>query len=78
MSYVKFATTIDKPIAGMPELDGLVGKRIEIIALEQPQTVPAAAATPVTTPTKRAGWAKGKIRLSDDFDEPLEEFKDYM
>jgi len=24
------------------------------------------------------GWAKGMIWMSDDFDEPLEEFKDYM
>jgi hypothetical protein len=24
------------------------------------------------------GYAKGKIHLSDDFDEPLEEFKDYI
>ncbi len=24
------------------------------------------------------GFAKGKIKLSDDFDEPLEEFKNYM
>ena len=24
------------------------------------------------------GFAKGKIELSEDFDEPLDEFKDYM
>ena len=24
------------------------------------------------------GMFKGKIRMSDDFDEPLEDFKDYM
>ncbi len=24
------------------------------------------------------GMLKGKIKMSDDFDEPLEEFKDYM
>ncbi len=30
-------------------------------------------------PTKRSfGLAKGKIHLSDDFDEPLEDLKDYM
>ena len=26
----------------------------------------------------RPGSAKGKIRMSPDFDEPLDEFKDYM
>ena len=30
-------------------------------------------------PKKREfGFAKGKIKLTNDFDEPLEEFKDYM
>lgn len=26
----------------------------------------------------KAGSAKGRVWMSDDFDEPLEEFKDYM
>ncbi|QQR88096.1 MAG: DUF2281 domain-containing protein [Flavobacteriales bacterium] len=34
-----------------------------------------------TTPTKQRrqlGLLKGKIHIPDDFDEPLEDFKDYM
>ena len=27
---------------------------------------------------RRAGSAKGLVTISEDFDEPLEEFKDYM
>jgi hypothetical protein len=27
---------------------------------------------------RQAGLLKGKIRMSDDFDEPLEDMKDYM
>jgi hypothetical protein len=27
---------------------------------------------------RKAGSLKGKIKMSDDFDEPLEEFKDYI
>ena len=27
---------------------------------------------------RRAGSAKGLVTISDDFDEPLEDFKDYM
>lgn len=27
---------------------------------------------------RKAGSLKGKIMMSDDFDEPLEDFKDYM
>jgi Protein of unknown function (DUF2281) len=31
-------------------------------------------------PAKRGGFGiwKGKIKIADDFDEPLEDFKDYM
>jgi prevent-host-death family protein len=29
-------------------------------------------------PKRRLGTAKGKIKLSDDFDEPLQDFKKYM
>ena len=29
-------------------------------------------------PKRRLGTAKGKIKISDDFDEPLEDFKEYM
>ena len=32
---------------------------------------------PVLRPLKR-GSAKGKVWMSDDFDEPLEDFKEYM
>ena len=31
-----------------------------------------------TGPCRKAGSAKGKIWIAPDFDEPLEEFKDYM
>jgi len=29
-------------------------------------------------PKRQLGTAKGKIKISDDFDEPLEDFKEYM
>jgi hypothetical protein len=29
-------------------------------------------------PTPKFGGLKGKIHLSDDFDEPLDDFKEYM
>ncbi len=32
---------------------------------------------PIKRPLKR-GSAKGKVWMSDDFDEPLEDFKEYM
>ena len=29
-------------------------------------------------PARRLGSMKGKIRMADDFDEPLDDFKEYM
>jgi len=34
--------------------------------------------TKSTVKEREFGFAKGKIALSDDFDEPLEEFSNYM
>lgn len=41
---------------------------------------PAVKLVPVDSPppNRKAGSAKGKIIMSDDFDEPLEDFEDYM
>lgn len=30
------------------------------------------------TGRRELGWAKGMIKMSDDFDAPLDEFKEYM
>ncbi len=38
---------------------------------------PVAKISPIKRPLKR-GSAKGKVWMSDDFDEPLEEFQEYM
>jgi prevent-host-death family protein len=54
----------------------LTGEEIVIIKDEQP----VVKLIPVS-PVKRRplfGSAKGLITISDDFDEPLEDFKDYM
>jgi len=32
----------------------------------------------VHTPQRKIGLLKGKLQMSDDFDEPLDDFKDYM
>lgn len=34
--------------------------------------------TEIPTIYRKAGSAEGLIQISDDFDEPLDEFKDYM
>ncbi len=64
----------------LPELVEAAMNGEEIIITKDEQ--PVVKLTPVTQHTKRypakAGSAKGLITMSDDFDEPLEDFKDYM
>ncbi len=60
----------------------------QIVLSEQPQNLTKAkvvvifeekTAEKTNAPTKRpSGLGKGKITLSDDFDEPLDDLKDYM
>ena len=38
---------------------------------------PVAKISPIKRPLKR-GSAKGKVWISDDFDQPLEDFQEYM
>lgn len=41
---------------------------------------PVAKLVPINgfKPKRRLGTAKGKIKMAEDFDEPLDDFKDYM
>jgi hypothetical protein len=55
------------------------------ITLEVPREVPEGRTiltfTPAETPREKTpvfGCAKGQFRMADDFDAPLEDFKDYM
>ena len=69
----------------LPELLALVetGESVEIhpesgesfVLVHKPKHDGAAAAWPGYP---KAGSLKGKIWMSDDFDEPLEEFREYM
>jgi prevent-host-death family protein len=42
--------------------------------------IPVVKLTPIAgrKPGRRYGSAKGLIKMSDDFDEPLEDFREYM
>ncbi|MEH1944753.1 MAG: type II toxin-antitoxin system prevent-host-death family antitoxin [Nostoc sp.] len=54
----------------------LSGEEIIIIKDNQP-VVKLTPVSPVKRP-RQPGSAKGLITISDDFDEPLEDFKEYM
>lgn len=62
----------------LPELVRQAARGEDVILTEGGE--PVAKIIPVTralTP-REFGSARGLIHMSDDFDEPLEEFKDYM
>ncbi len=49
-----------------------------VIVLERATPKPTDAQTSPPTRFRRAGTAKGKIWMADDFDETPEDFKDYL
>ncbi|AFZ01896.1 DUF2281 domain-containing protein [Calothrix sp. PCC 6303] len=60
--------------------DGIVQELLGVLKALQAQQVTTEIATePLQKrhPAK-AGSAKGRVWISDDFDEPLEDFKEYM
>ena len=71
MKAVRVRKHLTSSTLELPELEPLIGKDVEIIVLEETPEKPAQR--PI-----RFGTAKGKIKMSDDFDAPLEDFKEYM
>lgn len=71
---------LDQASKHLPELIEAAIKGEEIIITKDDQ--PVAKLVPVPPVKKRrpakAGSAKGLVTIADDFDEPLEDFKDYM
>lgn len=54
-----------------------IGGEEVVIKRDNQPDVKLVSTLPVKRPRK-AGSAKGLVKISDDFDEPLEDFKDYM
>jgi prevent-host-death family protein len=70
--------TVNEASQHLPDLIEAALNGEEIIIIKNNQ--PVVRLTPVL-PVKRRrqpGSAKGLITISDDFDEPLEDFQDYM
>jgi antitoxin (DNA-binding transcriptional repressor) of toxin-antitoxin stability system len=62
----------------LPDLiDAAVGGE-EIIIAKDPQHLVKLVPVPTTKPRPQFGSAKGLITILDDFDEPLEDFKEYL
>jgi len=62
----------------LPDLiDAAVGGE-EIIIAKDPQHLVKLVPVPTTKPRPQFGSAKGLITMSDGFDEPLEDFEEYI
>lgn len=61
-------------------LEELLAEGEFIVRLDDGRTLRVEAEPLQETPAKRGGFgsAKGWFTLSEDFDEPLEDFRDYM
>ena len=71
--------TIQEAQAKLPDLIHKLMPGDEVVITENNQPVAKLARTePKKQWPCKAGSAKGKIRMAPDFDEPLEEFKEYM
>ena len=70
-------TTLDigQAKSNLSKLLDLAIKGEEIVITQDDK--PVAKISPIKRPLKR-GSAKGQVWMSDDFDEPLEDFAEYM
>jgi hypothetical protein len=74
MNAIRIRQRLNSHIVDLPALAPMVGKDVEIIVIEEsPSEEPSA---PVSGP--KAGSAKGRIKMSADFDAPLDDFSEYM
>jgi len=65
------AFTLTKEIETLPsELQQEVVDLVELLKIKHQQKQPLKE--------REFGFAKGKVKLHEDFDAPLDEFKDYM
>ena len=62
----------------LPELLDAAIRGEEIIITEDGRPLVRMLNATVSKPRPQFGSARGLITISDDFDEPLEEFKEYM
>jgi antitoxin (DNA-binding transcriptional repressor) of toxin-antitoxin stability system len=60
----------------LPELLGIVSAGEEVVIMNEKGE--AFRIIPANTPIPKFGSAKGLVEMSEDFDEPLEDFADYM
>lgn len=70
--------TIAEAVQKLPELIDAALRGEEVIITKGDRTYIKLTPTNLVKPRPKFGSAKGLIEMSDDFDELIEDFKDYM
>ncbi|MBW4537305.1 MAG: DUF2281 domain-containing protein [Pleurocapsa minor HA4230-MV1] len=70
--------TIDEAAQKLPDLIDAALRGEEVVIIKDGSVVKLIPTNSVKRYPAQAGSAKGQVWMSDDFDEPLEEFKEYM
>ncbi|MEW6129910.1 MAG: DUF2281 domain-containing protein [Acidobacteriota bacterium] len=70
--------TIEEAKTRLPDLIEAALNGAEVIIEKDEKTLIKLVPLTKTKPRPQFGSAKGLITMSEDFDEPLEEFKEYM
>jgi antitoxin (DNA-binding transcriptional repressor) of toxin-antitoxin stability system len=70
--------TIDEARAHLPDLIEAALNGVEVVIAKDEQPIIKLVPVMQSKPQPKFGSAQGLITISDDFDEPLEEFKEYM
>ena len=69
--------TVDEAIQKLPDLIDAVLRGEEVVITKDDLSMVKLIPNPPVK-NRKPGSAKGQVWMSEDFDEPLEDFKDYM
>lgn len=70
--------TVAEASQKLPDLIDAVLRGEEVTIIKDDFSVVKLIPATPAKPRRQPGSAKGLVTMSDDFDEPLEDFKDYM
>nr|AUN37150.1 hypothetical protein [uncultured bacterium] len=70
--------TIDEAKLHLSDLIEAALNGVEVVISKDEQPIIKLVPVSENKPRRRAGSARGLIKMSDDFDQPLENFKGYM
>ena len=70
--------SLEEAKAQLPDLIDAAVEGKEIIIAKDPQHLVMLVPVPIKKPRPQFGSARGLITMSDDFEEPLKDFEEYL